>query len=422
VVSCRTGTSSVLGCLQVDGVTILATAGVISATGLTAANVKTYGAVGDCATDDTAAFQSAWDAAKGTSGIGRVYVPPTANCYLVTKINGTNADSVIVEGNGDQSLIKVNGADANSNWWDLSGSSNISFQNLKFIDNGSAKAILFLWACTGTNCGTSGILQGLSFDRVNLSVKTTSAALYGYGFGCIAGSGCKGGGSLSITNSTWTQTNNGAASVDYETGVQNALLVLDAQNSRNVRSVNVTLTTTAAVTWRGNIRNVDFIDYANGAARSNNSAVVLYNVNQLNISGGSFQCVCFADVGIYHQSEGITQLRRWNGQTPHRRCHFVHALPLGRQTDDDDRHVRDARAGSLERRDELSIWPASLHLRRREIDEKPLAGGGSIAGRHQRLCLFPPLFRSSAFLVAEVYLRLPIDRLGIDAEWNRQLL
>lgn len=269
-------------------------------------NVKWYGATGDCNTDDTAAFQSAWNAATGTSGYSRIWIPATTSCYLVSKINGTNSVSVIVNGAGDQSVIKVSGADANSNWWDLSGSNNIQFNNIKVINDAShIPAILFLWACTGTNCNASGVLAGLSLSHVNINAKTTSAFLYGYGFGCIAGAACQSGGSLNISDATWTETNNGPGGM-YPTAHQNAPIVLDAQNSRNVRSVYVTVTTTAAATWRAVIKNVDFIDYSNGSTLSNNAAGVFYNTPQLTVIGGSFQCVCNADVVIWSNSEGET--------------------------------------------------------------------------------------------------------------------
>ena len=163
--------------------------------GVVIANVVTFGADNTCTNDSTTAFQNAWNAAAAAGGSGVVYVPPVASsgCYLVTKLNGTNANNVRVIGNGDKSLIKINGNDADGNWWDLSGSSNISFQNLKFIDNGSPTRIAFLWACTGTSCGTSGVVAGLNFDHVNVNAKFVLAGLYAYGYGPLTSSFAGGG-------------------------------------------------------------------------------------------------------------------------------------------------------------------------------------------------------------------------------------
>jgi hypothetical protein len=264
-------------------------------------SVFDFGAFGDCVNDDTAAFQAAQN-----SGAARIHVPPApGGCYLVTKVNGTNHNNIIWEGDGDQSLIKINGGDADDNWWDLSGSNNVQFKNLRFIDNGAAHRILFLWACTGTSCGTSLVLSGLSFDHVNLNVKTTLAALYAYGYGCAANCASNiSGGSLSISNSSWQNTNNGPSSI-AET--RNALLDLTAYNVGSIRSVYVTIATATAIAARTHIYNSDFIDRSTtGTTLSNNAAAVTDGVNQMAVTGGSFQCQCVADFIGWTSDEGVS--------------------------------------------------------------------------------------------------------------------
>ncbi len=265
-----------------------------------------YGAKGDCATDDTAAFQAAWNAATGSSGAGKLHVPVTSTCYLVTKINGTNASNVIIEGDGDQSVIKVNGSDAQGNWWDLSGSNNVQFKNLRIIDNGSpAAAIVWFWACTGTSCGTSGVLSGLSFDHVNMNVKHVHAGLFAYGYGCAANCASNiSGASLSITNSSWQNTFNGSVTTE---NTRNAVVMLSAYNAGSFRSANVTITTTTAIAARTHIYNSDFIDRSTtGVTLSNNAAGVTDGVNQFTIIGSSFQCQCDADFVGWTSDEGMS--------------------------------------------------------------------------------------------------------------------
>lgn len=293
------------------------------------ASVLWAGAKGDCTTDDTAAFQAAQNAAAGSSGLGTIFVPPTSSCYLVTKINGTSASNVVWAGVGDQSVIKVNGSDADGNWWDLSGSNNVQFRNLKVIDNGSAQRIIFLWACTGTSCGTSGVLSGLSFDHVNVKAKYSLAGLYGYGFGCAANCATNtSGGSLSITNSTWTETFNPVSLNIEET--RTAPIDLTAYNAGSVRSVYVTLTTSTAIAARTYIANTDFIDLATtGTTKSNNAAMVLDGVNQFTMSGGSLQCLCDADLIMWTSVEGATFVQTAFQQPAGTACTTLYWVEMG---------------------------------------------------------------------------------------------
>lgn len=276
--------------------------------GATVINVASYGAVGNCSTDDTAAFQSAVNAAKGTSGGGVVFVPATTSCYLVQKIDSTATSSVTIEGVGDQSNIRINGADAQGNWWDLSGSKHMLFRNLKITGvTGTAPAVAFLWACTGTSCGTSGVLSGLSFDHVTIAAYTTKALLYAYGYGPVGGAAAgatNGGGSLNISNSTWTQLKDGTlTSTPYQ---RNSVVHLTAWNELNILSSYVTLTNSGASAWGTVFNNFYLVEFGQGATQSNNAGLIMYGVNRFLAMGGVFSGRGDTVVVIWTNSEGLS--------------------------------------------------------------------------------------------------------------------
>ena len=273
-------------------------------------SVKDFGAVGDCVADDTTAFQNAENASFGSAGGGAVLVPPTSSCYKVSKINATNHSGVTWYGVGDQSVVKITGKDSANNWWDMSGSSRRIFHDIKFIDDGvTIPDNLFVWACTGASCATSGLLNGYEMERVNISAKANVSFLYAFGYGCVAGNACPGYGSLHLSSGTWQTANNVGATTDYLTGVQAALLHLTATNDRSVTSAYVSVVPGSATAWRGLIENMNFIDFSNGAAKANNSAVLLWNVTQLTLISGSYQCVCYMAVGQYSNTENITYIQ-----------------------------------------------------------------------------------------------------------------
>lgn len=264
-----------------------------------------YGAKGDGSTNDTTAFQNAINAACGTSGFGRLYIPPTTSSYLVGAINLTNCNNLIIQGDGDQSKILHNVADGNGNCWDLSGSNNITLSFLKFKDSGSVVCrIGFLWACTGTSCATSGVVAGLNFDHVTVDSKFVLAGLYGYGYGPLS-SFFTGGGALSITNSTWQNTFNSSTLVGEQT--RTAVLDLTAYNAGSVRSTYVTLTTSTAIASQTYIANTLINDAATtGSTKSNNAAMVADGVNQFTMIGGQMGCICVSDVIGWTSVEGMT--------------------------------------------------------------------------------------------------------------------
>lgn len=262
-------------------------------------NVIMYGADPTGVIDSTFAFQNIVTAACNT-GFGMFYVPP--GTYKVSKINQTNCNNTVMYGAGDQSIIVLNGSDANGNWWDLSGSNNNQFKNLRFVDNGSPVRIAFLWACTGVSCG-NGVVNGLSFDHVNMNIKHALAGIYGYGFGCAANCGSNiSGASLNISNSVLKNTYNSSFSIEE---TRNAPLMLTAYNVGSVRSVYVSISTATAIAARTHLYNVDLIDLANGTSLSNNAAMVLDGTNQFVSTGGSYQCLCVADVIMWTSVEGV---------------------------------------------------------------------------------------------------------------------
>ncbi|MBO4227215.1 hypothetical protein GRB70_33020 [Bradyrhizobium neotropicale] len=280
-------------------------------------SVVATGATGNCSSDDTAAFQSAINSAAAAGGAGVVYVPPVppGGCYRVGALNGTNKSGLTIQGAGDASLIQVIGNDSAGNWWDLSGSSNAVFRSLKIIDNGvTVPTNLFLWMCVGTSgsCTTSGLLGGLTFDHVTIAARSNLSFLYAYGFGNIGGAGLQsnaGGGSLSITNSTWTVINNGPnfAATPY---ARNAPVHIDCRNSMNQASAYVTVPgqNQASICWAPLLVNAYLVDippaFINTGTFDNNAAMVLYNANAFSMVGGSLQCLCESPAVIWSDTQG----------------------------------------------------------------------------------------------------------------------
>lgn len=285
-------------------------------------NVQNYGATGNCSSVDTTAFQNAYNAASAAGGSGIIVVPPVPNggCYQVGAINATLKSKLIIQGSGDNSLIKVIGKDASNNWWDLSGSSHVLFRNVKIIDDGGTTIpdTLFFWSCVGTtgSCTTSGVMAGLHFDHVTIAAKSNYGFLYAYGFGNTggaAGNANAGGGSLTWTNSTWTNTNNGPVSANPWS--RNALFHIDCLNSASKTSANVTIPANGQATTCSGATAVNsyFIDapaaFIGTHTFDNNAGTVLYTANAFTQIGGSVQCLCDSLNVVWANTQGAS----WNG-------------------------------------------------------------------------------------------------------------
>lgn len=288
-------------------------------------SVVDSGAIGDCIANDTAAFQSAINTASAAGGSNVVILPPvpSGGCYRVGAINATLKSGLIIQGSGDASLVKIIGKDASNNWWDLAGTSHVSYRYFKVIDDGTTiPDTLFFWSCAGTNgncTGGGGVGSGLHFDHVTITAKSNYAFLYAYGFGNIGGGGTAignpkaGGGSLIISNSTWTNTNNGPVSANPWS--RNALLHIDCLNSASKTSANVTVPANgqASTCWGTSVLNSYFVDvptaFINTHTFDNNAAIVLYNVNAFTMLGGSVQCLCDSMNVIWSDTQGAT----WTG-------------------------------------------------------------------------------------------------------------
>ena len=127
-------------------------------------NVKAYGAKGDGIANDSFAFQSAYNAAIAAGG-GRVYIPPSSACYLLsTPINMTEDkhtvtiedDSISTGATGYGSTGSIC-ANTGGVLFDLTNSANKTFHNVtvtaqKGVTNPSLIGILF----ARDNNGNSG--------------------------------------------------------------------------------------------------------------------------------------------------------------------------------------------------------------------------------------------------------------------------
>lgn len=294
------GQSGILTC----GTGMVCSGSNVAANGAVVANVKTdYGAVGDCATDDTTAFQNAINAAAAAGGQGVVYVPPVASgkCYLVSAINATGLSNFTIQGNGDKSLIEPHGTSAvNHNWFDLSIASNVSLRDLKIgYDGATVPSVLFM---SGMTAGARP--TGIRFYRVNIASHTTQALFYG--FGNAANNNQNVG--MSCEDSTWVQLHNGSAQVNPY--LRNTTIDLDGSNSKSLGSDYVTFTSGAQGTLAIALNNCMFTDFPAGfgsGSRDNNAGGIVNLVGNLIMNGGGFRCVCFADLILWGTAGGSVE-------------------------------------------------------------------------------------------------------------------
>ena len=159
-------------------------------------NIKAYGALGDGATNDSPAFQAAYNAAVAAGG-GTVLIPPSASCYLLsTAINMTSTtgamQQVIIEGttrghggvaSGATDLICAN---TGGILFDVSGSDGITFKNVAATSQSgvTTPSLIGIYAARdSSNAGAQGIkVIDSTFDMVTHSSGTTysfGAYLYG---------------------------------------------------------------------------------------------------------------------------------------------------------------------------------------------------------------------------------------------------
>ena len=144
------------------------------------ANVKLYGAVGDNATDDTAAIQAAIDSLSGgTYDGGVVYFPP--GIYRISSaLSIDSADnSITLKGcsthfplGGDGSLIRSTSTTANG--IEITNSLSISIQNLR-IDTSVTKT-----DGIAIDCESSTNIQGITIDQVYITGFCKGINITGY--------------------------------------------------------------------------------------------------------------------------------------------------------------------------------------------------------------------------------------------------
>lgn len=175
-------------------------------------NIKTYGAIGNGFTDDTAAIQTAFNDAISTGQ--SVYIPATIPGYLITKpLNLTNlAVSLLIFGDGmiapfgnqadsapTQGSIFLGGTGSGKCIIDCSGSNNIIFRDLNFValgvTNPSTIGTIFAHSTTGPSIATGG---GANGSLINIAYYMTNVG--NYDGASIASAWIGGAGSCLIEN------------------------------------------------------------------------------------------------------------------------------------------------------------------------------------------------------------------------------
>ena len=149
------------------------------------ANVKLYGAVGDNATDDTAAIQAAIDSLSGgTYDGGVVYFPP--GIYRISSaLSIDSADnSITLKGcsthfplGGDGSLIRSTSTTANG--IEITNSLSVSIQNLR-IDTSVTKT-----DGIAIDCESSTDIQGITIDQVYINGFCKGINITGYSVSAV---------------------------------------------------------------------------------------------------------------------------------------------------------------------------------------------------------------------------------------------
>jgi hypothetical protein len=295
--------------------------GGVTSSGPVVASVASYGAIGDCKTDDTAAFQKTIDAASAPGGAGVVYIPPVSagKCYLVKALNLTSTTGLTIEGNGPDSLVEPYGADSAGNWWDLCDSNGLTLRDFKVASYETVVPNVLLFWCQKSGGQVPG---GMVIDDVTIDAK--SAAAHFFAHNAVASYGqSTGSGGLTIREVDWTQRQAGSAegvgktraagqcsygSANFDPSQCSSVMRLDATNSLGLSSANVTIETNVAGTTNVVIDNGNFTDYPPGYGNGNVDSdvpVQLIRVGQLDMQGGSIRTVGPVGSIMWDNSEGL---------------------------------------------------------------------------------------------------------------------
>lgn len=233
-------------------------------------NVRTFGAKGDGATNDSPAFQSAYNAAVAAGG-GTVYVPPLggSGCYLLnTAINmTTNGTRVTIEGSGGVGPIQSGSsglicANTGGVLFDITNSHDKTFRNL---DVTAQKAGLSSPSTVGIFSGRNSSGQSGQFEHIQNCVFSMPLHYSGtsYSFGVYLF-----GGEITFLSDDLLEA-------DYP-------LVVTSTNNFNISSPFVTLGTGTYSQTDVSFNNMELLTSGLGPA------VYLYGVSDVNLSGHSW--------------------------------------------------------------------------------------------------------------------------------------